>query len=112
MPSGPFRELVGKLPKHEPALPALSAARLADPLPSSDKGSLPSEIWGFWKKTWACKDQPKKAWACAGPKSKNINVVFSGYADIGNALDSGMPLRCTPFHRAALLSTSALASRA
>ena len=41
-------------------------------------------------KTWACKDQPKKSWACAGPKSKNINVVFSGYADISNALDSAL----------------------
>ena len=112
MPSGPFRELIGKLPKHEPALPALSAARLADPVPSADMESLPSEMWGFWMKTWACKDQPKKAWACAGPKTKNINVVFSGYADIGNALDSGMPLRGTlPFYTAAQ-STFALCARA
>merc|ERR1719352_713029 len=70
MDSGAFRQLMGKLPKREP--------------------KLPDDMTGFWMKTWACKDQPKKSWACAGPKSKNLNVVFSGYASIEQALNSAL----------------------
>ena len=90
MDSGAFRQLMGKLPKREPELPAVSAARLADPIAPAAPVSLPDDMTGFWMKTWACKDQPKKSWACAGPKSKNLNVVFSGYAGIEQALEAAL----------------------
>jgi hypothetical protein len=90
MDSGAFRQLMGKLPKREAELPAVSAARLADPISPASAVGLPDDMHGFWMKTWACKDQPKKAWACAGPKGKNVNVVFSGFADIERALDAAL----------------------
>ena len=110
MDSGTFRQLMGKLPKREPQLPAVSAARLADPIAPASPVGLPDEMHGYWMKTWACKDQPKKAWACAGPKSKNINVVFSGFADIELALNAALfkdgdgPAVCTDTDKAWCLS--------
>ena len=92
MPAREFRELMAKLPKRSRKLPTISTARnvVSEPIVPVAAPALPDEMHGFWMKTWACKDQPKKSWACAGPKSKNINVVFSGYADISNALDSAL----------------------
>ena len=52
MDSGAFRQLMGKLPKREPKLPAVSAARLADPIAPAATVSLPDDMTGFWMKTW------------------------------------------------------------
>ena len=54
MDSGAFRQLMGKLPKREPKLPAVSAARLADPIAPAAAAtvSLPDDMTGFWMKTW------------------------------------------------------------
>ena len=52
MDSGAFRQLMGKLPKREPKLPAVSAARLADPIAPATTVSLPDDMTGFWMKTW------------------------------------------------------------
>jgi hypothetical protein len=101
LPSSEFRELVAKFQKNggqqkpAPKIPALSASRRSDsaaPTGTAEAilSGLPDEMDGFWMKTWACKDQPKSSWACAGPKSKNINVVFSGYSDIANAIDAAL----------------------
>ena len=52
MDSGAFRQLMGKLPKREPKLPTVSAARLADPIAPAATVSLPDDMTGFWMKTW------------------------------------------------------------
>jgi hypothetical protein len=93
LPASEFRELVAKMRKFSPrkaTIPAVSASRLSDSVAEGEAATLPEEMQGFWMKTWACKDQPKKSWECAGPSSKNINVVFSGYSDIANAIDSAL----------------------
>ena len=47
--------------------------------------SLPEEqLEGFYAKTWACRTDAK---ACKDP-SKNLHVVFSGYADVDEALEA------------------------
>jgi len=98
LPSSEFRELVAKFKKNgglqypKAKMPTISASRRADSAAPAEAilSGLPDEMQGFWMKTWACKDQPKSSWPCAGPKTKNINVVFSGYSDIANAIDAAL----------------------
>ena len=56
------------------------------------------DLYGYYAKTWACKEPFLDSPACLGPPDRNIDVVFSGYGSIASALDAVMKEgdRCTP----------------
>ena len=56
------------------------------------------DLYGFYAKTWACKEPFLESSACLGPPDRNIDVVFSGYGSVASALEAVMKQgnRCTP----------------
>ena len=67
----------------------------------STPAALPNDgedLYGYYAKTWACKEPFLDSPACLGPPDRNIDVVFSGYGSIAGALDAVMQGgdRCTP----------------
>jgi hypothetical protein len=68
-----------KLPKTRPPKRLKLSRKTIPPV------SLPEEqLEGFYAKTWACRADKK---AC-NDNSKNLHVVFSGYADVNEALEA------------------------
>jgi hypothetical protein len=47
-------------------------------------------MFGFYAKTWACKEPFLNSSACLGPDDRNIDVVFSGYSSVDQALEAAM----------------------
>ena len=57
---------------------------------ASSPVALPNDgedLYGYYAKTWACKEPFLQSPACLGPPDRNIDVVFSGYGSIAAALE-------------------------
>ena len=68
---------------------------------ASSPVALPNDgedLYGYYAKTWACKEPFLQSPACLGPPDRNIDVVFSGYGSIAAALEAVMKQgdRCSP----------------
>ena len=98
MPSEPFLWLAGEVDarrKTAPAVPAASKLRkqLGAANPNAHVAApaeLPEDMFGFYAKTWACKEPFLNSSACLGPPDRNIDVVFSGYSSVDQALQAAM----------------------
>ena len=92
MPSDEYVRLVERMDPEEWTLATVSSTLNRKSPAAAGKqlpmlATLPSEMLGFYSKTWDCK-RNSSALPCTGPspKAKNINVVFSGFSSIKRAL--------------------------